>query len=193
MARKSRIIIFGSGIVGASNAYHLAQLGWKDMVILDQGPLFETGGSTSHAPGGVFQPNPSRMMCKFAQYTVDLLRSLSFEGKPCFHTVGGIEVSKTKERHQDLYRKLGIAHSYGLTDAKIITPDEVLKMSPYIDPEKIHGGYYVPTDGLAAPVRAVRAMAKYVTDLKAGEFFGDTAVNGFKIQNNQIRGVQTSK
>ena len=64
---------------------------------------------------------------------------------------------------------------------------------PYIDPEKIHGGYYVPTDGLAAPVRAVRAMAKYVTDLKAGEFFGDTAVNGFKIQNNQIRGVQTSK
>ena len=66
-------------------------------------------------------------------------------------------------------------------------------MSPYIDPEKIHGGYYVPTDGLAAPVRAVRAMAKYVTDLKAGEFFGDTAVNGFKIQNNQIRGVQTSK
>ena len=50
MSRKSRIIIVGSGIVGASTAYHLAQLGWKDMVILDQGPLFETGGSTSHAP-----------------------------------------------------------------------------------------------------------------------------------------------
>ena len=80
------------------------------------------------------------MMCKFAQYTVDLLRSLTYEGKPCFHTVGGIEVSKTKERHEDLYRKLGIAHSYGLTDAKIISPDEVLKMSPFIDPEKIHGG-----------------------------------------------------
>ena len=47
MTKKSRIIIVGSGIVGASTAYHLAQLGWKDMVILDQGPLFETGGSTS--------------------------------------------------------------------------------------------------------------------------------------------------
>ena len=125
MSRKSRIIIVGSGIVGASTAYHLAQLGWKDMVILDQGPLFETGGSTSHAPGGVFQTNPSRMMCKFAQYTVDLLRSLNYEEKPCFHTVGGIEVSKTKERHEDLYRKLGIAHSYGLTDAKIISPDDI--------------------------------------------------------------------
>jgi len=191
MLNKSRIIIVGSGITGASTAYHLAKLGWKDITVLDQGPLFETGGSTSHAPGGVFQTNPSRMMCKFAQYTVDLLRSLEFEGKPCYHTVGGIEVSKTKERHKDLYRKLGLAHSYGLSDAKIITPEEVQKMSPYIDPEKIYGGYYVPTDGLAAPVRAVQAMAKYVTDLGAGKFIGNTAVTGFKISNNQIQGVET--
>ena len=191
MLNKSRIIIVGSGITGASTAYHLAKLGWKDITVLDQGPLFETGGSTSHAPGGVFQTNPSRMMCKFAQYTVDLLRSLEFEGKPCYHTVGGIEVSKTKERHEDLYRKLGLAHSYGLSDAKIITPEEVQKMSPYIDPEKIYGGYYVPTDGLAAPVRAVQAMAKYVTDLGAGKFIGNTAVTGFKISNNQIQGVET--
>ncbi|MDA9610543.1 FAD-dependent oxidoreductase [Alphaproteobacteria bacterium] len=191
MLNKSRIIIVGSGITGASTAYHLAKLGWKDITVLDQGPLFETGGSTSHAPGGVFQTNPSRMMCKFAQYTVDLLRSLEFEGKPCYHTVGGIEVSKTKERHEDLYRKLGLAHSYGLSDATIITPEEVQKMSPYIDPEKIYGGYYVPTDGLAAPVRAVQAMAKYVTDLGAGKFIGNTAVTGFKISNNQIQGVET--
>ena len=92
MSHKYRIIIVGSGITGASTAYHLAQLGWKDMMILDQGPLFETGGSTSHAPGGVFQTNPSRMMCKFAQYTVDLLRSLSFEGKPCYHTLSLIHI-----------------------------------------------------------------------------------------------------
>ena len=191
MSNKSRIIIVGSGITGASTAYHLAKLGWKDITVLDQGPLFETGGSTSHAPGGVFQTNPSRMMCKFAQYTVDLLRSLEFEGKPCYHAVGGIEVSKTKERHEDLYRKLGLAHSYGISDAKIITPEEVHKMSPYIDPEKIYGGYYVPTDGLAAPVRAVQAMAKYVIDQGAGNFIGNTAVTGFKISNNQIRGVET--
>ena len=145
MLNKSRIIIVGSGITGASTAYHLAKLGWKDITVLDQGPLFETGGSTSHAPGGVFQTNPSRMMCKFAQYTVDLLRSLEFEGNPCSHTVGGIEVSKTKDRHEDLYRKLGLAHSYGLSDATIITPEEVQKMSPYIDPEKIYEGQPNPT------------------------------------------------
>ena len=86
MSRKSRIIIVGSGIVGASTAYHLAQLGWRDMLIIDQGPLFETGGSTSHAPGGVVQTNRSRMMCKFAQYTVDHLRSLSYDCKPTYAT-----------------------------------------------------------------------------------------------------------
>ncbi|MDC0477298.1 FAD-dependent oxidoreductase [Pelagibacteraceae bacterium] len=193
MQNRSKIIIVGAGITGASAAYHLAKLGWKDITVLDQGPLFETGGSTTHAPGGVFQTNPSRMMCKFAQYTVKLLSSLEYEGKPCYHPVGGIEVSKTKERHQDLYRKMGLAHSYGLTEAKIISPEEVQKMSPYIDPSKIHGGYYVPNDGLAAPVRAVQAMAKYVTDKKAGTFIGDTAVTGFKIVNNQIKGVETEK
>ena len=193
MQNRSKIIIVGAGITGASTAYHLAKLGWKDITVLDQGPLFETGGSTTHAPGGVFQTNPSRMMCKFAQYTVKLLSSLEYDGKPCYHPVGGIEVSKTKERHQDLYRKMGLAHSYGLTEAKIISPDEVQKMSPYIDPSKIHGGYYVPNDGLAAPVRAVQAMAKYVTDKKAGTFIGDTAVTGFKIVNNQIKGVETEK
>ena len=76
MQKRSKIIIVGSGITEASTAYHLAKLGWKDITILDQGPLFETGGSTSHAPGGVFQTNPSRMMCKFAQYTVNFLNSL---------------------------------------------------------------------------------------------------------------------
>ena len=67
MHKKSKIIIVGSGITGASTAYHLAKLWWKDITILDQGPLFETGGSTTHAPGGVFQTNPYRMMFKFAQ------------------------------------------------------------------------------------------------------------------------------
>ena len=178
MQKKSKIIIVGSGITGASTAYHLTKLGWKDITVIDQGPLFETGGSTTHAPGGVFQTNPSRMMCKFAQHTVKLLSSLSYDGKPCYHAVGGIEVSKTKERHQDLFRKMGLAHSYGLTEAKIISPEEVQKMRPYIDPKKIYGGYYVPNDGLAAPVSAVQAKAKYVTDETAGKFNGNTAVTG---------------
>ncbi|MDA1217444.1 MAG: FAD-dependent oxidoreductase, partial [Chloroflexi bacterium] len=50
MNHKARLVIIGSGIVGASTAYHLAKLGWRDLLVIDQGPLFCTGGSTSHAP-----------------------------------------------------------------------------------------------------------------------------------------------
>ena len=57
MQNQTQLVIIGAGIVGCSVAYHLAQMGWRDIVVLEQGPLFETGGSTSHAPGLVFQTN----------------------------------------------------------------------------------------------------------------------------------------
>jgi dimethylglycine oxidase len=60
MRDRAHTVIVGCGIVGASAAWHLAELGQPDVLVLDQGPLFETGGSTSHAPGLVFQTNPSR-------------------------------------------------------------------------------------------------------------------------------------
>ncbi|HET8525314.1 MAG TPA: FAD-dependent oxidoreductase, partial [Actinomycetota bacterium] len=56
---RARTVVVGAGIVGASAAYHLAELGEPDVLVLDQGPLFETGGSTTHAPGLAFQTNGS--------------------------------------------------------------------------------------------------------------------------------------
>ena len=73
-------MIVGAGIVGASAAYHLAELGDADVLVLDQGPLFETGGSTSHAPGLAFQTNGSRMMCRIAQDSVALYATLEVDG-----------------------------------------------------------------------------------------------------------------
>ena len=73
MRTHAHVVIVGAGIAGCSAAYHLAQLGWKDILVVDKGPLFETGGSTSHAPGLIFQTNYSKMMTEFARYTVCLL------------------------------------------------------------------------------------------------------------------------
>ena len=72
MRERARTVVVGAGIVGASAAYHLAELGEHDVLVLDQGPLFETGGSSSHAPGLAFQTNGSRMMCRIAQESVAL-------------------------------------------------------------------------------------------------------------------------
>ena len=64
------VVIIGAGIVGCSIADHLTRLGGQNVVVLEQGPLFATGGSTSHAPGLVFQTNVSKTMTEFAQYSV---------------------------------------------------------------------------------------------------------------------------
>ena len=79
MQSQARVVIVGAGIAGCSVAYHLALSGWRDSVVLDQGTLFHTGGSTSHAPGGLSCISSSRMLAKFAYYSVPLYAQLEFE------------------------------------------------------------------------------------------------------------------
>jgi heterotetrameric sarcosine oxidase gamma subunit len=188
--KQARLVIIGAGIVGASAAYHLSKLGWRDMVVVDQGPLFDTGGSTSHAPGLVFQTNASKMMTGFARYTVALLNQLKYQDQPVFYPVGGIEVAYSRDRWEDLKRKHGWAQSYGL-DSHLITPSEVKHKIPILDEEVIQGGYYVPSDGDAKAVRAVAAMARQVQDMGAGEFYGDTTVNDIEVAGGRIKAVVT--
>src|SRR5690242_5391954 len=114
MSTTPRVVIIGAGIVGANLADELSTRGWTNVTVLEQGPLNLAGGSTSHAPGLVFQTNASKTMTEFASYTVDKLLSLSDNGTSCFNQVGGLEVATTPERLADLKRKLGYATSWGV-------------------------------------------------------------------------------
>ena len=80
MEASASVVIVGSGIVGCSVADHLTRLGWRGVVVLDQGPLFEAGGSTSHAPGLIFQANPSKTMSSLASYSVRRYSELELDG-----------------------------------------------------------------------------------------------------------------
>jgi hypothetical protein len=95
METNASAVIIGAGIVGCSLAEHMTRLGWRDVVVLDRGPLFEAGGSTSHAPGLMFQTNPSKTMTELAQYSVERYSELELDGQPCCYRVGGIEVAAT--------------------------------------------------------------------------------------------------
>ena len=186
---QAQLVIIGAGIVGCSTAYHLAQMGQKDIVVLDQGPLFETGGSTSHAPGGVFQTNYSKMMTDLARYTVQLYSELTLDGLPCFHSVGSLEVAHTRERLEDLKRKLGVAKSWGL-ESELITPEQARDKLPLLDPKVIHGAYFVASDGIAKAVRASEVMSRGAT--KQGvTFYGNTSVTGIDVRAGRVRAVQT--
>src|SRR5918998_6624070 len=109
MALTPRVVIIGAGIVGCALADELTQRGWTDVTVLEQGPLEHTVGSSSHAPGLVFQTNPARTMTRFARYTVAKYAELG-----CFDPVGSLEVATTPRRVQEVHRRHGFATSWGL-------------------------------------------------------------------------------
>jgi glycine cleavage system aminomethyltransferase T/glycine/D-amino acid oxidase-like deaminating enzyme len=189
MSATPRVVIIGAGIVGANLADELSTRGWTSVTVLEQGPLTLAGGSTSHAPGLVFQTNPSKTMTQFAAYTVDKLLSLGDEGVACFNQVGGLEIATTPERLEDLKRKLGYATSWGI-EGRIIDPDECTKHYPLLNQDMVLGGLHVPSDGLASAARAVQLLIRKAT--AAGvTFIGSTPVTGIEQSGGRVTGVQT--
>jgi glycine cleavage system aminomethyltransferase T len=147
MNSSAQVLLVGAGIVGCSTAYHRARLGVADVSAVEQGPLFATGGSGSHAPGLVFQTNPSETMSRLAAYPAQCYAGLELDGRPCFHQVGGIEVAATPQRWEDLKRKLGLATAWGIR-GEVLDARQVHDRIPQLDPARIHGGLQVPTEGM---------------------------------------------
>ncbi|MDQ6877316.1 MAG: FAD-dependent oxidoreductase [Candidatus Dormibacteraeota bacterium] len=191
MEPSARAVIIGAGVVGTAVAEHLAGLGWTDLTVIDQGPLFPTGGSTSHAPGGVFQTNPSRTMTAFAAYTVQHFCELRHEGRPCFHQVGSLEVARSPERVSWLHLRQGLAAAWGL-EANVIDPEAARKLVPLLDPGAIRAALHVPSDGVARQVAAAEAMAARATAQGGFRFHGGVQVTGFDIVDGHVRGVATT-
>jgi len=192
MRERARTVIVGAGIVGVSAAYHLTELGETDVLVLDQGPLFETGGSTSHAPGIIFQTNGSRTMCRIAQDSVSLFDSLDLDGERVWYGHGSLEVATTPERMQELKRRQGFARSYGLEGTEIVSPDEAARRSPLLDPSTILGAYWVPSDGAGKGVKIVEALARKAGDAGVS-FEGGIEVTGFDIRDGRVHGVLTDR
>lgn len=186
-----RVVIIGAGIVGANLADELTARGWDNVTVVDQGPLPLTGGSTSHAPGLVFQTTPSKTMTAFASYTVEKFLSLDVDGQWCFNQVGGLEVATTEARLAELHRRQGWATSWGV-EARVIDPEECAKVHQLLDPKRILGGLYVETDGLAKASRVVVALARRAQS-RGAVFQGSTTVLGIEHSGGKVTGVTTSE
>jgi len=185
-----RVVIVGAGVVGAAVAEELSARGVTDVTVVDQGPLFATGGSSSHAPGLVFQANPSRTMTELATYTVDKLTGLRHDGRPGLQQVGGLEVATSPARWADLHRRQGWLRSWGVP-ARVVSAEECAKLHPLLDPEQLFGGLHTPTDGLADPVAAVSAQAA-AAQARGVRFVGDCEVLDVLVHDGRVRGVLTS-
>jgi glycine cleavage system T protein len=187
----ARVVVIGAGIVGCSAAYHLTQLGWRDIVVIDQGPLFRAGGSTSHAPGGVFQNNVARTTCKFAMDTVATYRDLRLDNQPVYWEVGSLEVATTPERWEELKRKNGHATSWGL-ETHLIGPDEIKRLVPIMRTDHLYGAIHVPTDGSIRQLQACEAMARTAQSAGA-RFIGQTRITGIEVGSGRVVAVLTDR
>jgi glycine cleavage system aminomethyltransferase T/glycine/D-amino acid oxidase-like deaminating enzyme len=190
MDTSQRVVIIGAGIVGTNLADELVSRGWKNITVVEQGPLSLPGGSTSHAPGLVFQTNPSKTMTLFAKYTVEKLQSLYKDGQNCFNQLGGLEVATTPERLEEIKRKHGYAQSWGI-EARLISAEECLEKYPLLNKDMILGGLHIPSDGLALAARATQILIESTRD--AGVSYHEhTVVTGIEQADGHVTGVMTS-
>ncbi|KAL4805775.1 hypothetical protein BDV18DRAFT_165620 [Aspergillus unguis] len=191
-----RIIIIGAGIVGANLADELLAHGHpaSHITVIEQGPLSSSpgaGGSTSHAPGLVFQTSPSKTMTRFAHYTVQKLSGLQEDGQACFNRLGGLEIATTEERVQELKRRCGYAAAWGV-EARLVSKEECLEMYPLLNGDVVLGGLYIPSDGLALAARATGLLVER-TGRAGVRYLAHTAVTGIQKEDGRVTGVMTTK
>ncbi|QFT94636.1 4-methylaminobutanoate oxidase (formaldehyde-forming) [Roseovarius sp. THAF9] len=155
----ARVVIIGGGVVGCSVAYHLAKLGWTDVVLLERKQL--TSGTTWHAAGLIAQLRASANMTKLAKYSQELYGNLEAETGVAtgFRRCGSITVALTDERREEIYRQAAMARAFGV-DVEEIGAAEVKARYPHLNADDVTGAVYLDKDGQADPANIALALAK---------------------------------
>ena len=189
---QAQVVIIGGGIIGTSIAYHLAKLGWKDVILLERKQL--TAGTTWHAAGLIATAGfGSETSINMAKYTRTLYQNLEKETGQAtgFKPIGLLQVVTNKESLEDRRRNQDYAKSYGIEIIEM-TQAEVKKMWPLLYADDLIAGFLNPGDGRINPIDVTMALAK---GAKNGgiRIFEDTAVTAILTKNNQIAGVVTDR
>ena len=155
----ARAVIIGGGVIGCSVAYHLAKLGWTDVVLLERKQL--TSGTTWHAAGLIAQLRASSNMTKLAKYTQELYAKIEDETGVAtgFRQTGSISVALTEERHEELRRQAAMARAFGVEVEEIDTA-EIKRRYAHLNTDDVVGGVYLPKDGQGDPANIALSMAK---------------------------------
>lgn len=187
----ARVVIIGGGIAGCSVAYHLAKLGWTDVVLLERKQL--TSGTTWHAAGLIGQLRATANMTKLAKYSQELYGSLEAETGVAtgFKRVGSITLALTDERMEELKRGASMARSFGV-DIEIISVAEAAKRHPLLDTKDAVGAVYLPKDGQGDPGNIALAMAKGARN-RGVRIFENIRVGSIAQTNGYATGVTTNK
>ncbi len=186
----ARAVIIGGGIIGCSTAYHLAGLGWKEIVLVERQKL--TGGSTWHAAGLVGQLRSSANITQLLKYSVELYGKLEAETGQAtgWKMNGGLRLACNAERMTEIKRQATTAHSFGL-EMHLLTPSEAGKLWPLMDVSDLVGAAFLPTDGQANPSDIAQALAKGARQ-RGVAIVENCAVTAIRQKNGRATGLSTA-
>lgn len=192
LPKKAKVVIIGGGVIGCSTAYHLAKLGWKDVVLYERAQL--TSGTTWHAAGlieanGFFSATDLNM----AQYTLELYEKLEEEtGMATGHKgVGMMTLASTPDRVEEL-RRIAAFNRYIGVEVEELTPQQVKEIWPLAETGDVLAGFLAQGDGRVNPVDVTMALAKGARN-GGVKIFENTPVTGFSKDGNRITGVITDQ
>ncbi len=182
---RARAVIIGGGVSGCSVAYHLAKLGWTDVVLLERKQL--TSGTTWHAAGLIGQLRASQNMTRLAKYSRDLYVNLEAETGigTGMKQNGSITVALTEERREEIYRQASLARAFNV-DVREISPGEVKEMYPHLNVSDVLAAVHLPLDGQCDPANIAMALAK------GARQNGATVLEGVKVTTVQQKDGRVS-
>jgi choline dehydrogenase-like flavoprotein len=160
---RAKAVIIGGGIVGCSTAYHLARLGYGEVLLLERAKL--TSGSTFHAAGLVGQLRSNANITQLLKNSVELYDKLEEETGQAtgWKMNGGLRLACNQERWTEVKRQATTARSFGL-EMDLLTPEEARALWPLMEISDLVGAAFLPTDGrpipATSPWRWPRARAR---------------------------------
>ena len=192
LPESARVVVIGGGIIGCSVAYNLADMGCKDVVLLERDQL--TSGTTWHAAGLMtIYGSGSETTLAIRKYSRELYSRLEEEtGQPTgFRKVGFIEVAANPDRLEEYRRITAFNRRHGV-EVQEISPSEIKKLFPLADVSEMLAGFYVPDDGRINPVDVTMALAKGAR-MKGASLFEKTPVVDVLVERGKVAGVRTEK
>jgi glycine cleavage system aminomethyltransferase T/glycine/D-amino acid oxidase-like deaminating enzyme len=185
---QARVVVVGGGIAGVSTAYHLAQLGVRDVVLLEQGKL--TCGTTWHAAGLVGQTRATRNATRMSRYGIELYSSLEKETglSTGWKRCGSLNVAKTPQRLVLMKRQMARAKSFGI-EFEFVSPQEAGRIAPVLRTDDLAGAVWIPGDGKANPTDLTASLARGAR-LRGATLVEGAKVAGVATSGGRVAGVQ---
>ena len=189
LPKAAKVVIIGGGVVGCSVAYHLAKLGWRDILLLERKQL--TSGTTWHAAGLIAQLRATQNMTRLAKYSQELYTGLEAETGVAtgFRQNGSITTALSDARMEELRRGAAMARAFGV-EIEEITPSDIANRYPGLNVSDCKGGVFLAKDGQADPVNITQALAKGAR-ANGAKIIEGIKVTGITTKAGAVAGVST--